>query len=212
MSSAVAPYATHPDLPDFHGQVEECAVQLERLGARDSPGLWLSTHPGQYVVLNSASDGVSEAAARDLELQARLLDAMKLGPEAVVVLHVGSAEGGRDAGKQRFLRAFERLSARARARLVIDNDDRSFALRDVLELSARQASASSGTSSTTIATTPTGFRIAGRCGWPRRRGRGTGPQDPVLVTEDGGRGAREAARPQARAKARPATASLAPLQ
>jgi UV DNA damage endonuclease len=138
MSSAIAPYATHPDLPDFHGQVDECASELERLGARAARlGLRLSTHPGQYVVLNSASEGVREAAARDIELQARLLDAMGLGPEAVVVLHVGSAEGGRDAGMQRFLRAFEQLSAGARGRLVIENDDRSFALCDVLELSAQ---------------------------------------------------------------------------
>lgn len=138
MSSSLAPYATHPDFPDFSGQLDECAVQLEQLGARAKGlGLRLSTHPGQYVVLNSASETVSEAAARDLELQARLLEAMRLGPEAVVVLHVGSAEGGRDAGKQRFLRAFERLSACARARLVLENDDRSFSLSDVLELSER---------------------------------------------------------------------------
>jgi UV DNA damage endonuclease len=138
MASALAPYATHPDLPDFHGQVDECASQLERVGARAKRlGIRLSTHPGQYVVLSSASEPVRDAAARDVELQARLLDAMTLGPEAVVVVHVGSAEGGRDAGKQRFLRAVERLSPRARARIVVENDDRSFGLSDVLEISER---------------------------------------------------------------------------
>jgi UV DNA damage endonuclease len=138
LSSALVPYGTHPDLPEFHRQVEECAAQLAELGAyANELGMRLSSHPGQYVVLNSASEKVSEAAARDLELQARLFDAMGLGPDAVVVLHVGSGEGGHEAGKLRFLRAIERLSERALGRLVIENDDRVFSLAHMLEISDR---------------------------------------------------------------------------
>ena len=138
LSSALVPYGTHPDLPEFHRQIEDCAAQLAELGAyANEIGVRLSSHPGQYVVLNSATEKVSEAAARDVELQSRLFDAMGLGPDAVVVLHVGSGEGGHEAGKIRFLRAFERLSERARARLVIENDDRVFALEHVLEISQR---------------------------------------------------------------------------
>ena len=138
LSSALVPYGTHPDLPEFHGQLEDCAVQLAELGSyANELDVRLSSHPGQYVVLNSASEKVSDAAARDVELQSRLFDAMGLGPDAVVVLHVGSGEGGHEAGKIRFLRAFERLSERARARLVIENDDRVFALKHVLEISER---------------------------------------------------------------------------
>lgn len=55
--------------------------------------------PAKYVVLNSASERVREAAARDVELQSRLFDAIGLGPEALVVLHVGSGEGGHQAGR-----------------------------------------------------------------------------------------------------------------
>jgi UV DNA damage endonuclease len=136
LPSGLVPYATHPDLPQFHGQLEECAPELAEVGARANElGIRLSSHPAQFVVLNSASESVRAAAARDVELQARLLDAMGLGPEAVVVLHIGSAEGGPAAGKARFLRAVDGLSERARARLVIENDDRVFSLQDVLEVS-----------------------------------------------------------------------------
>jgi UV DNA damage endonuclease len=135
LSSALVPYGTHPELPEFHGQIDDCAEQLAEVGAYAKElDVRLSSHPGQYVVLNSASEQVREAAARDLELQSRLFDAMGLGPEAVVVLHVGSGEGGHEAGKMRFLRAFEGLSERARARLVIENDDRVFALGHALEI------------------------------------------------------------------------------
>jgi UV DNA damage endonuclease len=50
---------------------------------------------------------------------------------------VGGAAGGVAAGLDRFCTGFELLSEAARARLVIENDDRTFALRDVLALSDR---------------------------------------------------------------------------
>jgi len=135
VTSDLAPYATHPDLPQFHRQVSECADELARVGARARElDIRLSSHPGQYIVLNSENERVVDGAIRDLEVQAALLDAMGCGPEAVVVLHVGGAQG--DA-LGRFEAGFARLSPAAQARLVIENDDRTFSLRDVLGLSER---------------------------------------------------------------------------
>ena len=138
MATALAPYASHPDLPQFHRQVEECAEDLAATGrlARDR-GIRLSTHPGQYTVLNSEDPSVRAAAIAELEVQAALLDAMEQPPESVVVLHVGGAAGGAAAAMDRFAAGFEQLSERARARLAIENDDRSFALVDVLALAER---------------------------------------------------------------------------
>ena len=137
-TSDLAPYATHPDLPQFHGQVEACAGELAAVGARAAAaGIRLSCHPGQYIVLNSEDAGVRAGAARDVEVQAALLDAMGTGPEAVCVLHVGGAAGGHAAGMARFEAGLATLSDAARARLVIENDDRTYSLRDVLELHRR---------------------------------------------------------------------------
>jgi UV DNA damage endonuclease len=138
MATALAPYASHPELTAFHGQVAECAGELAEVGALARElGVRLSTHPGQYTVLNSETAEVQRAAVAELEVQAALLDAMGLGPEAVVVLHVGGAGGGRAAAADRFVRGFEMLGERARARLVVENDDRVFGLRDALEVAAR---------------------------------------------------------------------------
>jgi UV DNA damage endonuclease len=135
MSSDFVPYGSHPDLPRFHGQVEECAEELAALGQRArAAGIRLSVHPGQYAVLNSENPEVRRAAAAELELEAVLLDAMGLGPEAVVVLHVGALAGGKEVAVERFLRGFETLGERARARLVIENDDARYGLGDVLAL------------------------------------------------------------------------------
>ena len=138
MASALAPYASHPDMPRFHGQVSECEAQLAGLGdlAR-TLGIRLSFHPGQYTVLNSERAEVRAAAIADLELQAAILGAMGLDDEAVVVIHVGGAAGGVEAGLERFLAGYERLGRAGQARLVVENDDRSFDLSAVLWLHER---------------------------------------------------------------------------
>jgi UV DNA damage endonuclease len=138
MASALAPYASHPDMPQFHRQVEDCADELAAVGARAREhGIRLSTHPGQYTVLNSEDPAVVRAAAAEIEVQAALLEAMNLDDEAVVVVHVGGAAGGRPAGIDRFVSGFARLSTRAQQRLVIENDDRSYDLSDILGLHER---------------------------------------------------------------------------
>src|SRR3954466_3195039 len=138
MATGLAPYASHPDHPEFRAQPGECLERVARVGARaTAAGIRLSTHPGQYTVLNSTDERVAALAVEDLEVQAEILDGMGLGPEAVVVLHVGGAAGGTAKALDRFERGFEQLSEPARDRLVVENDDRSCALADVLRLARR---------------------------------------------------------------------------
>jgi UV DNA damage endonuclease len=138
LTSDFIPYGTHPDLPQFHNQLDECADEVAALGARAREiGVRLSSHPGQYTVLNSEREDVRIAAARDLDLQARFFDAMGLGPEAVVVLHVGAGRGDPKVGADAFVREVEGLSEPARRRLVIENDDRTYGLTAALDVSRR---------------------------------------------------------------------------
>jgi UV DNA damage endonuclease len=138
ISSDFVPYATHPDMPQFHNQLDEHATELAQLGrfARQLD-IRLSLHPSQYIVLNAVDDDVARKSMLDLDVQARLLDAMEQGPEAVVVLHVGGVYGDREAALQRFAANFERLSEPARRRLVVENDEFSFAVEDCLWLNER---------------------------------------------------------------------------
>ncbi|MDO9357239.1 MAG: UV DNA damage repair endonuclease UvsE, partial [Solirubrobacteraceae bacterium] len=138
LPTGLAPYASHPDLPQFHDQVQECAAELAELGqlARDR-GIRLSSHPGQYTVLNSERPETVDAAIAELEVQAALFDAMGLGPESVSLIHVGGAAGGVDAGIDRFVAGFERLSERAQARLAVENDDKSYGIAAVRTVAER---------------------------------------------------------------------------
>ena len=138
MATGLAPYASHPDLTQFRDAPQRFAQRLAEVGEQARRlGIRISSHPGQYTVLNSEDAEVRRLAAVELEVQAELMDAMGLGPESVVILHVGGIAGGVDAGLDRFERGFELLSGAARGRLVIENDDRTYALCDVLRLSER---------------------------------------------------------------------------
>ena len=140
LAGSVIPYGTHPDLPQLHyrRQLEVCAEEVAALGAKASRlGLRLSTHPGQYTVLNAEDPEVARKAALDLEQDALLLDRLGQGPEATVVLHVGGVYGDRAAALDRWARGYEALSERARARLAVEHDETSFDVSDVLELHRR---------------------------------------------------------------------------
>jgi len=138
IASGLAPYATHPEHPEFHGQVEACAAELADLGAEARRlGLRLSFHPSQYIVLNSPDDEIVARSTADVEVQAAILEAMGLDDEAVVVLHVGGAYGDPQSARERFARTYETLSPVARRRLVLENDDGRFGVGDVLWLHER---------------------------------------------------------------------------
>lgn len=135
ISSDFVPYSTHPDLPQFHGQIDRFQRELEAVGAHARKlDIRLSLHPSQYVVLNAQDPGVAEKAREDLDVQARLLDALGQGPEAVVVLHVGGVYGNKEESLARFVTGFRQLSEPARRRLVVENDESCFTVEDCLRL------------------------------------------------------------------------------
>ncbi len=135
LSSDFAPYLTHPDLPQFHNQLVEARSELEALGARARKmNLRISFHPSQYIVLNAPNPKLVETSTRDFLVQAQMLDIMEQGPEAVVVTHVGGVYGERDAARQRFIDHFKLLPEPARRRLVLENDDTSWGVDDVLKI------------------------------------------------------------------------------
>jgi UV DNA damage endonuclease len=140
LSSQVIPYGTHPDLPqlDYRRQLEEASEELDALGDRTQrAGLRLSTHPGQYTVLNATDSVIVDKAIADLEQDAALLDRLGQGPEGSVVVHVGGEYGDRTAALDRWVAGWERLSPAAQARLTLENDEHVFGLDDVLELHRR---------------------------------------------------------------------------
>lgn len=138
MSSDLAPYATHPDLPQFHNQVAECDSDLKRIGRRARElDIRLSFHPSQFIVLNSPNEAVREKSVWDLRIQAEMLDRMELNDEAVMVIHVGGSYGEQQASIDRWCATWDKLPAAVQRRLVLENDDIRFSAADVLQIHGR---------------------------------------------------------------------------
>lgn len=138
ISSDIAPYVTHPDLPQFHGQIAECRDDLAALGAKArSLDLRLSMHPSQYIVLNAVDERVWRAAVADFVYHAEFLDALGLGPEARIITHVGGVYGDRAAAADRFAARYLELPEIVRNRLVLENDEVSWGVPDILAIHAR---------------------------------------------------------------------------
>lgn len=133
LSSDIAPYATHPDMPQFHGMVAESDAELAAFGkkARDLD-MRLSFHPSQFVLLNSPDPELTKKSIWDLSSQAEMLDRMGMGPEAVLVTHVGGVYGDREESRARWIEGYNQCPEHVRRRLVLENDDIRFSAADVL--------------------------------------------------------------------------------
>lgn len=138
LSSDLAPYATHPDMPQFHAMVAESDSELAQIGAKARAlDIRLSFHPSQYVLLNSADPKLTAKSVWDLASQAEILDRMGMGPEAVLVTHVGGVYGNHEESRARWIEGWNACPEHVRKRLVLENDDIRFSAADVLWIHER---------------------------------------------------------------------------
>ena len=138
LSSDLAPYATHPDMPQFHSMVADSDAELRAFGAKARDyGIRLSFHPSQYVLLNAPDPELTRKSIWDLSSQAEMLDRMGLDDEAVMVTHVGGVYGDPLASRARWIEGWQQCPEHVRRRLVLENDDIRFSAADVLWIHQR---------------------------------------------------------------------------
>lgn len=132
-SSSIVPLSTHP-VNDWEWWTDE-DVRFLTGQIRDlvhTHHMRLSMHPGQYTVLNSPKEEVVDKSIADLEYHDKLITL--LGGTDLIV-HTGGAYGNKEQAKLRFARNYNRLSGSIRQKLRIENDDKTFTVRDVLDVS-----------------------------------------------------------------------------
>jgi UV DNA damage endonuclease len=135
LADDLAPYLADPRRPEFARQVEECAGLLGETGAlARERGIRLTMHAPLHIALAAPDEDTAARSASTVIALARLLDALGLGPEGVLVLHVGGAHGDRAAALFRFAARYERLPEFARRRLAVEHDEECFDLADLLRL------------------------------------------------------------------------------
>ena len=133
ISSDIIPFASSPvnKIPWTQTFGERLACIGHRI--RQS-GMRVSMHPGQYTVLNSPNELTAQNAVRDLAYHAAFLDSLQVDKTHKIILHIGGAYGDRPSAVLRFAQRYQALSDAVKARLVIENDDRIYNIREVLDI------------------------------------------------------------------------------
>ena len=133
-SSQLIPLANHPAGQIWDYQ-KELADQFKKINKKiKANNFKVSAHPGQYTVINTKGKEKFKNAVRDLIYHDKVLTAMGLDNNAVMVVHVGGVYGDKKASLKRFKKNFKQLPSSVQKRIVIENDDTSYSISDVLEL------------------------------------------------------------------------------
>ena len=137
LSSEMFPFASHEEygykLAPFASEVlAEVGSVIAELGHR------VTTHPGQFTQLGSPRKAVVDNAIRDLIYHDEMLSLLKLpeqqDKDAVMILHMGGVFGDKEATLDRFRENYAKLSESVKRRLVLENDDVSWSVHDLLPI------------------------------------------------------------------------------
>ena len=135
ISSNIVPFGSH-SVNTYPWQTR-FAAEFRAIGAYvRAHDMRVSLHPDQFVVLNSPDAGIVARSVAELQYQGAMLDLMEMDSTAKLQIHVGGLYGDREVAMARFAATYQQLPAAVRPRVVIENDDRLFSLRDCLQLSA----------------------------------------------------------------------------
>ena len=131
--SPLFPRMTHPDVGYCLGDLPDGDVVSQLLGetrtfARQND-IRLSFHPDQFVVLSSPHQSVISSSICELVYQGGLAEA--LGAD-VINIHGGGVYGDKHLALERFCQVFPDLPGEVRNRLTLENDDKSYTVRDLL--------------------------------------------------------------------------------
>ena len=136
ISSDLVPFASHP-INRFNWQkyFQEDFEEIGKLINKNR--IRISMHPDQFTLINSIKDEIFERSKNELKYHAQILDLMKLDTSAKIQIHVGGAYGDKKKSIERFVTRFNELDGSIVRRLVIENDDKLFDLKNCLEINAQ---------------------------------------------------------------------------
>jgi UV DNA damage endonuclease len=140
ISSDLIPFASHPICKFswykfFQSEFKQIGDYIKKYSIR------ITMHPDQFVILNSPDNKIVENSINELKYHCKVLDTMCLDDTAKVQIHVGGVYGNKLEARDRFIKTYNNNSKLVdddndsiRRRLVIENDDRLYSLKDCLQI------------------------------------------------------------------------------
>lgn len=131
ITSALIPLVTHPEV-GYWGHREFLRKDFEFIGKLiDESKMRVDTHPDEFNVINSINPKVVDNTKINLLHQAEWFEDFKydLGK---MVLHIGGATNGKEAGIDRFITNFKTFPEKVKSKLIIENDDKTYTAKETL--------------------------------------------------------------------------------
>ena len=133
ITSALIPLVTHPEV-GYWGHREFLKKDFEYVGKliNDSK-MRVDTHPDEFNVINSINPKVVENTKINLVRQAEWFEDFKYNLGKMVI-HVGGATNGKEAGLERFITNFDNFPTEVKSKIIIENDDKTYTAQETLNL------------------------------------------------------------------------------
>ncbi len=132
LTSKLVPLATH-DKVDFD-YITPLLGEYKKIGKLiNDNNIRVDTHPDQYAVLNSMDSKIVKNTVEILEYHYKIMDALGI-KDKIIILHVGSSACGKKASITRFINNFNKLPDHIKKCIAVENDDKVYNIKDVLEL------------------------------------------------------------------------------
>lgn len=132
LTSKLVPLATH-DKVDFD-YITPLLDEYKKIGKLiNDNNIRVDTHPDQYAVLNSMDSKIVKNTVEILEYHYKIMDAIGI-KDKIIILHVGSSACGKKASITRFINNFNKLPNHIKKCIAVENDDKVYNIKDVLEL------------------------------------------------------------------------------
>lgn len=132
LTSKLVPLATH-DKVDFD-YITPLLDEYKKIGKLiNDNNIRVDTHPDQYAVLNSIDSKIVKNTVEILEYHYKIMDAIGI-KDKIIILHVGSSACGKKASITRFINNFNKLPDHIKKCIAVENDDKVYNIKDVLEL------------------------------------------------------------------------------
>ncbi len=132
ISSDIIPFASHPICQSDWSR--NFKAELNEIGDFKKNDMRVSLHPGQFVILNSTNEKIIENSIRELQYRSKILESMALPTNAKIQIHVGGVYGDKNTAKERLVSNLNKLERRLKERIIIENDDKSYSLKDCLDI------------------------------------------------------------------------------
>lgn len=136
ITSDLIPFASHP-ICQFNWQ-DHFKEKFQQIGGFiKKNNIRISMHPDQFTLINPLDLRILKRSIIELQYHNEVMDLMSLDSSAKIQIHVGGVYGNKDESISRFIQRYYELDKKLKRRLVIENDERSYTIKECLQINEK---------------------------------------------------------------------------